>query len=130
MSTMHLLNTSFLDQPSITMWPWSYGSWIYNYLCNQCLSPLMLWLQIPLTVRCTQYTLCDKICQWMATGRWFSLGTLVSSINKTGCHDITNIVESGIKHHNHALFGFPSGGTGHNIWQLWLPPFANNNIFR
>jgi hypothetical protein len=22
-------------------WPWSYGSWIYNYLCNQCLSPLM-----------------------------------------------------------------------------------------
>ena len=22
-------------------WSWSYGSWIYNYLCNQCLSPLM-----------------------------------------------------------------------------------------
>jgi hypothetical protein len=21
-------------------WPWSYGSWIYNYLRNQCLSPL------------------------------------------------------------------------------------------
>jgi len=21
-------------------WPWSYGSWIYNYLCNHCLSPL------------------------------------------------------------------------------------------
>jgi hypothetical protein len=20
---------------------WSYGSWIYNYLCNQCLSPLI-----------------------------------------------------------------------------------------
>jgi hypothetical protein len=19
------------------LWPWSYGSWIYNYLCNQCL---------------------------------------------------------------------------------------------
>jgi hypothetical protein len=27
-------------------WPWSYGSWIYNYLCNQCLSPLMLWFRI------------------------------------------------------------------------------------
>ena len=27
-------------------WPWSYGSWIYNYLCNQCRSPLMLWLRI------------------------------------------------------------------------------------
>jgi len=21
-------------------WSWSYGSWIYNYLCNRCLSPL------------------------------------------------------------------------------------------
>jgi len=24
------------------------GSWIYNYLCNQCLSPLTLWVRIPL----------------------------------------------------------------------------------
>jgi hypothetical protein len=23
-------------------WQWSYGSWIYNYLCNQCLLPLIL----------------------------------------------------------------------------------------
>jgi len=22
------------------LWSWSYGSCIYNYLCNQCLSPL------------------------------------------------------------------------------------------
>jgi len=21
-------------------WSWSFGSWIYKYLCNQCLSPL------------------------------------------------------------------------------------------
>jgi hypothetical protein len=27
-------------------WPWLYGSWIYNYLCNQCLSPLTLRVQI------------------------------------------------------------------------------------
>jgi len=26
-------------------WSWSYGSWIYNYLCNQCLSPLKLLVQ-------------------------------------------------------------------------------------
>ena len=25
-------------------WLWSYGSWIDNDLCNQCLSPLMLWV--------------------------------------------------------------------------------------
>jgi hypothetical protein len=28
-------------------WPWSYGSWIYNYICNQCLSPMMLWVRTP-----------------------------------------------------------------------------------
>ena len=34
-------------------------------------------------------TLCDKICQWLAAGRWFSPGTPVSSANKTDRHDIT-----------------------------------------
>ena len=28
-------NSNYKSGPS---WPWSYGSWIYNYLCNQCLS--------------------------------------------------------------------------------------------
>jgi hypothetical protein len=54
---------SWLLGPS---WPWSYGSWIYNYLCNQCLSLLMLWDRILIRARCT--TLCDKVCQWLATG--------------------------------------------------------------
>ena len=36
-------------------------------------------------------TLCDKVCQWFATGQWFSPGTLASSINKTDRHDITEI---------------------------------------
>jgi len=35
-------------------WLWSYGSWIYNYLCNQCLSQLRLWVQIPIMARCTR----------------------------------------------------------------------------
>ena len=68
-----------------------YGwSWIYNYLCNQCLSPLMLWVQISIRARCT--TLCDKVCQWLATGRWFSLGPPFSSTNKTDRHDKTEIL--------------------------------------
>jgi hypothetical protein len=37
-------------------------------------------------------TLCDKVCQWLATGRWFSLSILVSFTNKTDCHDITEIL--------------------------------------
>jgi len=37
-------------------------------------------------------TLCDKVCQWLVTGRWFSQGTPVSSTNKTDCHNITEIL--------------------------------------
>jgi hypothetical protein len=70
-------------------WPWSYGSWIYNYLCNQCLSPLMLWVRLPLRARST---LCDKVCQWLPAGHWSSPGPQVSSTNKTHCHDITEIL--------------------------------------
>jgi len=36
-------------------WSWSCGSWIYNYLCNQCLSPLTLWIRTQLMARCTRY---------------------------------------------------------------------------
>ena len=71
-------------------WWWSYGSWIYNCLCNQCLSPLMLWVRISTRARCT--TLCDKVCQWLATDRWFSPGPPVSSTNKTNHHNITEIL--------------------------------------
>ena len=73
-------------------WSWSYGNWIYNYryLCNQCLSPLMLRVRIAIRARCT--TLCDQVCQWLSTGRWFSPGIPVSSTNKTNLHDITEIL--------------------------------------
>ena len=37
-------------------------------------------------------TLCDKVCQWIATGWWFSPGTPVSSTNKTDRHDMTEIL--------------------------------------
>jgi len=37
---------------------------------NQCLSSLMLWVRISIRARCT--TLCDKVCQWLATGQWCS----------------------------------------------------------
>jgi hypothetical protein len=37
-------------------------------------------------------SLCDKVCQLLATGWWFSLGPPVSSTNKTERHDITKIL--------------------------------------
>jgi hypothetical protein len=39
-----------------------------------------------------RFTLCDKVCQWLATGRWFSPDTLISSTNKTDHHDIAEIL--------------------------------------
>jgi hypothetical protein len=68
----------------------SYGNWIYNYLFNQCLSPLMLWVRISIRARCT--TLCDKVCQRLSTGQWFSTGPPISSTDKTDRHGITEIL--------------------------------------
>ena len=68
-------------------WSWLYGSRLYNYLCNQCLSPLTLWVPISLRRGVPNTTLYDKVCQWLATGRCFSQGTTVSSTNKTDSHD-------------------------------------------
>ena len=71
------------------LWSWLYGNWIYNYLCNQCLSKLTLWVLILLRRGVLDTTLCDKVCQWLATGRWFSP---VSPTNKTDRHDINEIL--------------------------------------
>jgi hypothetical protein len=71
---------------------WSYGSWIYNFLCNQCLSSLKLWVRIPPRRSVLDTTLCDEVYQWLTTGRWFPPGSPVSSTNKTDCHDMTGIL--------------------------------------
>ena len=38
------------------------------------------------------YNIISSSCLWLVTGRWFSPGIPVSSINKTDCHDITEIL--------------------------------------
>jgi hypothetical protein len=39
----------------------------------------------------------------MVTGWWFSLGTAVSSTNKTDCHDITEILLK-VALNNHVIY--------------------------
>jgi hypothetical protein len=55
-------------------------------------------------------TLCDTVCQWLATGWWLSRGTPVSSINKIDHHDMTEILLkvtlSTINQTNHILLPF------------------------
>jgi hypothetical protein len=61
--------------------PWSYGSWIYNYIMQP----------VPTTTNVVSSNLYqDKV--WLATGQWFSPGPLVSSTNKTDCHNIAEIL--------------------------------------
>jgi len=38
-------------------WTWSYGSGIYICLCDNCLSPLKLWVWILDVARCTRYNI-------------------------------------------------------------------------
>ena len=79
-------STVITEGPS---WSWSYWSWIYNYLCNQCLSSLTLWVRISLRRGALDTALCDKVYPWLVAGRWFSS---VSPTNKTHNHDITEIL--------------------------------------
>ena len=79
-------------------WSWLYGNLIYDYLCNQCLSPLT-WVRIPLRQGVLDTTLCDKVCQWLATSRWFSSGTLVFLQQNWPPRYNWNIVEIDVKHH-------------------------------
>jgi len=62
MSNTHFLFIIIIKGPS---WSWSYGSWIYNYLCNQGMSPLTLWVRTPLRRHQLDTTLCNKVCQWL-----------------------------------------------------------------
>jgi hypothetical protein len=71
---------------------WLYCSWIYNYLCNQCLWPRKVRVWTPFMARSLDITLCDKVCLWLAICRWFSPGIPVCSMNKNDRHYATEIL--------------------------------------
>jgi hypothetical protein len=51
--------------------PWPLGKLVYNYQCNQCISPLTLWVRIPIRRDVLDTRICDKVCQWFAAARCF-----------------------------------------------------------
>jgi len=52
-----VLSKHYPPSLSSQSWSWLCGSWIYNYLCNQSLSPLTLWVRIQLIAMCTRYNI-------------------------------------------------------------------------
>jgi hypothetical protein len=53
--------------------------------CFSAKHSVIRWVRTSLRRGVLNTTLCDKVCQWLATGRWLSP---VSSTNKTDCHEI------------------------------------------
>ena len=85
--------------------------WLFHWFIYQSLtiysdlfisySKVLILMSPPLPLMCPSWywsnyspkcildtTLCDKVCHWLATGRWFP----VSSTNKTNHHYITEIL--------------------------------------
>jgi len=131
--------TSFIGFKELS-WLWSYGIWIYSYLCNQCLSPLMLWVWILIRARCT--TLCDKVCQWLATGRWLSPGPPPIKLTTRITEILLKVTLNTIKQTN--IIAFINNAvikllpriscqpmlkhTTHYIWLTWIISWALNAI--
>jgi hypothetical protein len=63
-----LLKIDNLIQNEVLSSSWSYGSCIYNNLCNQCLSPLKLYGRTPFMARCTRYNIIFYV---LTTTYWF-----------------------------------------------------------
>ena len=83
---------SIIEEPS---WSWSYGSWIYNYLCNQYLSQLKLCVRVLLMAWNTRYS-----------KMWWNLAVTYDRYSGF-LHQLKwpprynwNIVENDLRHHN------------------------------
>ena len=68
---------------------------IFSFLCSALLIIVCLLFLLsffaPLMRGLLDTTLCDEVCQWLATGQLVSPGSPVSSINKTDRHNIAEI---------------------------------------
>jgi hypothetical protein len=77
-----VFNVTF-NNISVISW---HGSLMYNYLCNQCPSPLTLWVRISLMTRSIRY----NIMWWFVSNLW--AGTVYPS----GAHEVAPVL-SGVR---------------------------------
>ena len=80
-------------------WSWSYDSWLYNYLCNQCISPPTWWARIP-PRRDILNALSDKLVSDLRqVGVFLRYFDFLYQQNWPPRYS-RNIVESGVIYHN------------------------------
>ena len=70
-------------------WPWSYMVVGFTTIPMQSVH---ITTDVSSNLDQGECTLCDNVCQWLATSRWFSPGPPVSSTNKTDHHDIAELL--------------------------------------
>jgi len=75
------------EEPS---WPWSYGSWIYNYLCNRCLSHWCCEFDSHSGRGVKHYVI---VCQWLAAGQWFSPVSSTNNITEILLKVVLNTIK-------------------------------------
>jgi hypothetical protein len=80
-------------------WPWSYGSWIYTYLCNRCLSSLLLLFRIPLRQGVQHYVIKFVSDLWQVSVFLWVLRFPPPIRLTSTIYGNWNIVESGIKNY-------------------------------
>jgi len=80
-------------------WPWSYGSWIYNYICNQCLSPLRCCEFESRSGRSVQHYVIKFVSDLRQFCGFLWVLRFPPSIKLTATIYSWNIVESGVKYH-------------------------------
>ena len=91
-------NISFQLNPS---WSWSYYSWNCHYPCNQCLSPLKLWVRTSSIARCNRYDIMSQtfVSILRQVSGFLQVLRFLPTVKLTPWFS-WNIVESGVKHHS------------------------------
>ena len=109
------LSKNWFDNPTIhsavpNIYFWSFVLYLGVTMNSniKCMTMNSSWPRVPDT------TLCDKVFQWLATGRCFFP---VSSTNKTDLHNITNILLKVALHTiNHQTIWGPSWSWSYGSW--------------
>jgi hypothetical protein len=87
-----LFEVYFIKLNRGSSWSWSYGTNVVEFTTTSAYHHYSCEFESRSWRGILDTKLCDKVCQWLAKGRWFSPGTTISTTNKTDRHDITEIV--------------------------------------